>query len=108
MLLTGRPGTVKKNKITVDYVKMAVANAKNIKKHMKNNAVAVVTDAKGKKQIEDTLDTAKYFDYIIVTKPHYDGVGPETNIHVNKRSMRVGTSTITVLWQNQSRPDLPL
>ena len=38
---------------------------------MKNNAVALVTDAKGKKQIEDTLDTAKYFDYIIVTHPDY-------------------------------------
>jgi len=103
--LNGQAFDSNKNKIDIDYVKMASANAKNIKKYMENNTVALVTDKKGKEQIVQSQSSANYFDHIIVTKPVYKGVGPETNSSINKRSMRVGTKTITFEWQNQSRPD---
>tara|TARA_S200002703_G_scaffold61943_1_gene53834 strand:- start:1678 stop:2568 length:891 start_codon:yes stop_codon:yes gene_type:complete len=103
--LNGQAVDSDKNKINIDYVRMAIANAKNIKKYMKHNSVALVTDQKGKQQLEQTDDILKYIDHVIVTKPVYEGVGPETNPHVNKRSMRVGSKTITFEWQNQSRPD---
>ena len=101
--LNGQAYDSDRNKTTIDYVKMAVANAKNIKKYMKNNAVALITDQQGKQQL--TPEHTLYFDHIIVITPEYKGVGPETNHHVNKRAMTTGTKTITVLWQNQSRPD---
>jgi len=103
--LNGQAFDSDKNKIKIDYVTMAIANAKNVKRFMKNNLVAVITDAKGKKQIETTPSTAQYFDHIIVTEPEYKGKGPETNALVNRRSMLVGVKTITIQWQNQSRPD---
>ena len=103
--LNGQAYDSDKNKTIIDYVSMAVANAKNIKKYMKNNSVALVTDQKGKQQLEQTESIAEYFDHIIVTKSVNQGQGPETNSNVNKRSMRAGTQTLTVFWQNQSRPD---
>ena len=41
--------------VEVDYVKMAVANAKNITRYMQNNNVALVTDEAGKRYV-DSLD----------------------------------------------------
>lgn len=103
--LNGQAVDSDRNKFNIDYVRMAIANAKNIKEYMKHNSVALVTDQKGKQQLEQTDAISKYIDHIIVTKPVYKGVRPETNSHVNKRSMRVGGKTITFEWQNQSRPD---
>lgn len=103
--LNGQALDSNKNKIKIDYVTMAIANAKNIKKHMKNNLVALITNLEGKEQIEQSGSMSKYFDHIIITNPKSYGKGPETNIKVNKRSMRVGTKTITFEWQNLTRPD---
>ena len=64
--LNGQAFDSNKNKIDIDYVKMASANAKNIKKYMKNNTVALVTDKKGKEQIVQSQSSANYFDHIIV------------------------------------------
>ena len=101
--LNGQAYDSDRNKTTIDYVSMAVANAKNIKQYMKNNAVALITDQKGNQQL--TPNQTLYFDHIIIIKPEYHGQGPETNQLVNKRAMRTGAKTITVYWQNQSRPD---
>ena len=90
--LNGQALDSNKNKIKIDYVTMAIANAKNIKKHMKNNLVALITNLEGKEQIEQSGSMSKYFDHIIITNPKSYGKGPETNIKVNKRSMRVGTN----------------
>jgi Na+-transporting NADH:ubiquinone oxidoreductase subunit NqrC len=62
--LNGQAYDSDRNKIIIDYVKMAVANAKNIKQYMKNNAVALITDQQGKQQI--TPEHTLYFDHIIV------------------------------------------
>ena len=90
--------------VKVDYVKMAVANAKNISRYMQNNNVALITDEAGKQYV-DSLDYTHYFNHITIIKPTYDGAGPNTNAIVNTRAMRTGTDTIRLPWQNQSRPD---
>jgi len=57
--------------VTVDYVKMAVANAKNISRYMQNNNVALITDEAGKQYV-DSLDYTHYFNHITIIKPTYD------------------------------------
>ena len=93
-----------KNKLNIDYIKMACANAKNIKKYMQNNNVALITDEAGKDQIS-RLNAETLFTHIILTKNTSEGKGPNTNINMNVRSMRVGNKTIRLPWKNQTRPD---
>jgi|TARA_Y100000310_G_scaffold324182_1_gene385721 hypothetical protein len=93
-----------KDEIYIDYVKMAIANAILIKRYMKNNSVCLLTDKDGKNHLE-RLGYIQYFDHVIIQNIVYDGIGPNTNPIVNTRAMRVGTETIRLPWQNQSRPD---
>tara|TARA_S200002703_G_scaffold1165_1_gene1977 strand:- start:1586 stop:2473 length:888 start_codon:yes stop_codon:yes gene_type:complete len=103
--LNGQALDKNNNKIKIDYVKMALANAVSIQRHMTNNKVALVTDRKGKQHL-DTLNGTQYFTHVIVETPKYSGTGPNTNHFVNTRSMRSGNNTIRLPWQNQSRPDV--
>jgi len=96
--------TSSKSNLYIDYVKMAVANAILIKKYMKNNSICLFTDKKGKSHLEK-INGTQYFDHIIIQNIVYDGVGPNTNLSVNTRAMRMGTDTIRLPWQNHSRPD---
>ena len=93
-----------KNKMNIDYIQMACANAKNIKKYMKNNNVALVTDQAGKDPLSK-FDRETLFTHIILTNQTSEGQGPNTNIDMNIRSMRVGNKTIRLPWKNQTRPD---
>ena len=103
--LNGQALDKNNKKMQIDYVKMAMANAVNIQKHMAHNKIALVTDQKGKEHLE-TLNGTQYFAHIIIHNPTYTGKGPNTNHFVNTRSMRTGTNTIRLPWQNQSRPDV--
>ncbi len=103
--LNGQATDKDNNKFTIDYVKMAIANAINIKKHMRNNAVALITDTKGKEHL-DKLNGTIHFSHVIINNPTYQGKGPNTNHFVNTRSMRTGSNTIRLPWQNQTRPDV--
>lgn len=63
------------NNESIDYIKMAVCNALLIKKHMKNNTVAVVTDQWTYSYAQDQLPEellAKCFDHVIIDKPISD------------------------------------
>tara|TARA_Y100001937_G_scaffold183_1_gene203 strand:- start:2594 stop:3481 length:888 start_codon:yes stop_codon:yes gene_type:complete len=102
--LNGQAKNSSKESLEVDYVKMAIANAKNINHYMQNKNVALITDKAGKEYI-DKLDYTHYFTHINIIHPKYDGVGPNTNAVVNTRAMRTGNDTIRFPWQNQSRPD---
>jgi len=108
VVMFGLNGTARiisnKSNLYIDYVKMAVANAILIKKYMKNNSVCLLTDKKGKNHLEK-INGTQYFDHVIIQNIVYDGVGPNTNLQVNTRAMRMGTDTIRLPWQNQSRPD---
>ena len=108
VVMFGLNGTARiisnKSNLYIDYIKMAVANAILIKKYMKNNSVCLLTDKKGKNHLEK-INGTQYFDHVIIQNIVYDGVGPNTNLQVNTRAMRMGTDTIRLPWQNQSRPD---
>jgi len=93
-----------KSTIEIDYVKMAMANAKNIMKHMTNNNVALVTDEQGKTLLEEYNGT-KYFSHIIIHENKDEGVGPNTNANSNMRGMRSGKDNIRMAWKNQTRAD---
>lgn len=63
------------NNESIDYIKMAVCNALLLKKHMENNAVALVTDQHtynyGREQLgEEMLD--RCFDHVVIDKPIAD------------------------------------
>lgn len=103
--LNGQALDKENNKVYVDYVKMALANAINIKKYMVNNSVALITDKEGKDHL-DNLNGVHHFSHIIISQLIYEGEGPNTNHYVNTRFMRVGANTIRLPWQNQSRPDV--
>ena len=90
------------NIYSIDYVKMAVANAKSIKKYMHNHSVALVTDKQGKVHVINN-GWQKYFTHIILTEEHSKGEGPNTNLDKNIRSMRVGDKTITLPWKNHTQ-----
>ena len=92
------------NSYKIDYVKMAVANAKNIKKNMQNNNVALITDKPGKVHVIDN-GWQKHFTHIILTEDNSKGTGPNTNLDMNIRSMRIGDKTITFPWKNHTRPN---
>jgi hypothetical protein len=92
------------NTYSIDYVKMAVANAKSIKKYMHNHSVALVTDKQGKVHVINN-GWQKYFTHIILTEEQSKGEGPNTNLDKNIRSMRVGDKTITLPWKNHTRPN---
>ncbi len=100
----GQAHDFEKNKMNIDYIQMACANAKNIKKYMQNNNVALVTDQAGKDHLSK-LDAETLFTHIILTKQTSKGKGPNTNLNMNIRSMRIGNKTIRLPWQNQTRPD---
>tara|TARA_Y100001938_G_C8042486_1_gene406933 strand:+ start:378 stop:1265 length:888 start_codon:yes stop_codon:yes gene_type:complete len=100
----GQAHDFEKNKMNIDYIQMACANAKNIKKYMKNNNVALVTDQAGKDHLSK-LDAETLFTHIILTKQTSKGKGPNTNLNMNIRSMRIGNKTIRLPWKNQTRPD---
>ena len=102
--INGEAKDTKYNTVKIDYIAMATANAKNIKKYMHNNNVALITDQKGKKYIEDN-DYIVYFDNIIIIDSIDTGSGPNTNAKIYTRAMRTGTDTIRLPWQNQSRTD---
>jgi len=103
--LNGQAKDKDNNTFTVDYIKMAIANAINIKKYMQNNSVALITDTKGRQHL-DKLNATLHFDHIIINDPNYKGKGPNTNHFVNTRAMRTGINTIRLPWQNQTRPDV--
>ena len=80
--INGEAKDTKYNTVKIDYITMATANAKNIKKYMHNNNVALITDQKGKKYIEDN-DYIVYFDNIIIIDSIDTGSGPNTNAKIN-------------------------
>ncbi len=100
----GKAHDFDKNQLDIDYIQMACANAKNIKKYMENDNVALVTDQAGKDHVSK-LNAETLFTHIIVTTPTSEGTGPNTNLDMNVRSMRIGNKTIRLPWKNQTRPD---
>ena len=100
----GKAHDFDKNQLDIDYIQMACANAKNIKKYMQNDNVALVTDQAGKDHVSK-LNAETLFTHIIVTTPTSEGTGPNTNLDMNVRSMRIGNKTIRLPWKNQTRPD---
>jgi len=100
----GKAHDFDKNKMDIDYIQMACANAKNIKKYMQNNNVALVTDQSGKDRVFE-LNAETLFTHIILTNNKSNGNGPNSNTNMNVRSMRVGDKTIRMPWKNQTRPD---
>ena len=92
------------NTVHIDYIAMATANAKNIKTHMQNNKVALITNMEGKSLLQ-AKGYIQYFDHVVIIDADGQGVGPNTNPQVNTRAMRIGTETIRLPWKNQSRTD---
>jgi FMN phosphatase YigB (HAD superfamily) len=72
------------NTVHIDYIAMATANAKNIKTHMQNNNVALITNMEGKSLLQEK-GYIQYFDHVVIIDADGQGVGPNTNPQVNTR-----------------------